>query len=615
MDARRRGAPWSAALTTLLVISWLLAFAQPARATGTDYGAGAGDIDYAETGVWGCYNTVTNAGCGGTAGFSDGVAGTLMYDASCPSNCTTRSIGYKVYNGHQYIPAGTVLTNVELTFYTGGTPLAGTFEIQCLTNGVLTPATGSLTYAGTVTAALTTPCTIGTGGPSSDSGIVMTELTNTNAGGTSGLGIIEFKIYGAATVGIEQYCYDMAVGHPAFAWTGSCKFRQAFEGTIVFTASPAGSFKVGATGNAQYNPSVSFTPTGGFGPGSGGAFTAGIDFEQDCYPLCQSDTITMTITDTTNGQSASYDFLRADDGLLQDPTYLPIFTSYSGCYNASTNQCGHSSASGTTDIEWAWTCNLPSGTIKVVGVDQAPDCTGSDSTVQIGPLNAATAGFTVTRYSVNAPGQAAGSYHAYGLTTSTTQNRIWIIELANPRGTTRGSVTLDFTSGGNTDTYTKPTADNGETCAGLDFGCALRNFFYVSGNALVDLVSDVVDDLRDLALTRQPFNWIVRAFDGVSAQLGRAAAAVTTTSTCTGYVMVLPTSPPVHYNTPAATFTVQTWPTSVPAPSFAVLKCADLEPWGGTTWYQNIRAAMDPAIYLGWGLAQLKTLRRGPVAA
>lgn len=611
MDGHRRGAPWSAALSALLVISFLLSLTQPASATTTDWAATANG---------GSINSSDFTNPGNTIDSNSSTAGTY---ATYGSFCNAYGDAFAPYNRVSLVSSKHIVqVHVKVTYPcvgSGGTNASGV-EIACGSGG-----TAWVKKFLASSASQDEDLDLSTGGTGYAGGCVgaLLSVRYWSGGNGANLAIYDFRAYDAAQatpVSINQYCYDMQVGHPAFAWTGSCKFRQAFDGTITFTASSsAGSFKVRATGNGQYNPSVTITPIGGFGPGTGGAFTAGIDFEQDCYPLCQSATITMDVIDTTHNQTATYAFQRSSDGLVMDPTYVPVFTSYSGCYNVTTNQCGNSSAAGTTDIFWTWNCNLPSGTIKVMGVDQAPNCSGSDASVQIGPLNAATAGFTVTRYSVGT--QAVGAYSALGLTTSTTQNRIWIIQLANPAGTTRGSVTLDFTSGGNTDTYTKPTSggtigsDGGETCAGLDFGCALRNFFNVGRRAVIDLVSGAVNELRDLALTRQPFNWIVRAFDGVSAQLGRAAAAVTTTSTCTGYVMVLPTSPPVHYNTPAATFTVQTWPTSVPAPSFAVLKCADLEPWGGTTWYQNIRAAMDPAIYLGWGLAQLRTLRRGPVAA
>lgn len=174
--------------------------------------------------------------------------------------------------------------------------------------------------------------------------------------------------------------------------------------------------------------------------------------------------------------------------------------------------------------------------------------------------------------------------------------------------------------------------DGAELCGAVDPACAVRNVgrevrglperiasaigavFSAGGEAAGEAATSAVSQLRGLALSKQPFNFIARASTGMGAQIGALAAEVSGTTTCPGLVIEMPDLPDTTYTDWTGSHTVaHPWPS--PRPSWAILRCADFEPIVASTWYQAVRAAMDPALFLFYAYAKLRQLTPRPQVA
>jgi hypothetical protein len=171
-------------------------------------------------------------------------------------------------------------------------------------------------------------------------------------------------------------------------------------------------------------------------------------------------------------------------------------------------------------------------------------------------------------------------------------------------------IAVDVGTGGVTTIRRDPVVAIAPCPGGFDgFTCQVKIALGDIFGAAEDVWSSKMRDVHDAAMTKLPFAYIILAYDGVSSQVTRASAAVVTSSTCAGFTMTLPSMPPSYYTGFAGPTSAPGWPSAVPMPSFAVLRCADLEPWGGTTWWQGIRTAMGASVYLLFAWTWFKRLQ------
>jgi hypothetical protein len=416
--------------------------------------------------------------------------------------------------------------------------------------------------------------------------------------------VYEFEAYtdeAVTTVPISTYMFNMRVDHPQFQWTASFSWKIGWHGSfVVATSSSAGSYYTADSGGTTLTSShtyTSYTATAG---------TVYLPyFHQDCFPLCQSDEFTVIVNDTDRSQTATYTFTRSSDGPVSDPIEIPQFTAWAACYNVAANDCDadfdpshtHSSGAGTTDITYAFL--------------------GSNANVQVGPRSNLNA-FTFQTVRSTQMDQTAGTYTYWGLTTSTSQNRDWLFGATNDKGSDYANAVLNFTTGGVTAGGTSSVIGGGQSssdCGDIDPLCALRQVFNIAAGAVSDLITNddgtgALDRLHDLALSKQPFNFIVRAYDGISGQIGRAVAAVTSTTDCPGITFSLSSTV-----LPSTINGYTVWPSGMTRPEFTILRCADFEDLVGSSWYQTVRTVLDPAIYLLWGYSQLRRLQPQTVVA
>jgi hypothetical protein len=414
-----------------------------------------------------------------------------------------------------------------------------------------------------------------------------------NVGSTSGrgFGLYEVEVYqgGPTEVGIEFYMFNMRVDHPNFRWQAGWGWSVTWHGSLVIGTSPSGTFYTAGSGNTAWTTSNAFTE---FEAIQHNEFQPYV--WQDCFPLCQSDEITVIINDTDRNQTASYTFLRSDDGPVQVPTRVPFFTAWAGCFNVAANDCDADFDPGHTYTSGAGTMDLSYTFI------------GSASNIQAGPRSRTNPTmFATVQYAVS--NQDEGSYTSYGVSVNTSQSNAWMLCASNQVNSTCVDITLNFTTGGKTSGGSSTPIGGGNgtqsSCGTLDPLCGLRQLFDIGANFLLETMEDGVGSLREAILSKQPFNFMVRAADGIGVQLAAASAAVTATDDCPGFTITIPWS---------GIMPDAIRPSGLTDIEFDILKCADFEPIVGTKWYQAIRNAMDPALYLLFAWKQIQRFRPRP---
>jgi len=406
------------------------------------------------------------------------------------------------------------------------------------------------------------------------------------------LRLYSYEVYGTsqtAPTTFTDYVYGLRLLHPPFqrviswfwakTWTGAWSISSANDGELVS------------------HP----------GPGSGGTQDGTESFTIQCPVVCTHDTYTVHVQ-PNGGTDGTYDIDSDLNGYAIAPTSAAIISYVEGCYNLTASQCAAPLA-GAVDVagvRFTLTTAIAgrdaTGTVSFGRWDRTQDgCVFVGSYVTTAPL---ASGATYTQL-ISAWDQGGGFFDADG-------KQLWLVRWNSSRDgyhETCKTLAVDVTTGGGVSVRSTPVATT-TPCEGLEgLACAVREALAVAEDALIDRTTDAVEGLRSAALQKQPFNFIVRGYDGVSAQLTRALAAVTTTSTCAGYTMVLPSMPPAYYTGFAGATSAPAWPTSVPQPSFTVLRCADFEPLGGTSWWQTIRGAMGTATYLLYAYSQLRRLQ------
>lgn len=319
-----------------------------------------------------------------------------------------------------------------------------------------------------------------------------------------------------------------------------------------------------------------------------------------CPVVCGHDVYTITINDTTNNRVATYEIDSDESGELIPDSTAPVITSFTGCYNASTDQCVGiradlytAQAAGTLQITYSFTGDPANVTI------------GQDD-VTLGLWYMDGGGDTVDA-------QVEGWYRVTDTTVNEAASPTFNIYLENFAAEYAwAQVTVNFGAGGHVE-IPPPTEEPNEDENGIrncgsqsfDLGliaCRLGQLIDVLGGVARRVMDDIwgpsVGAVRAAALEKLPFAYIVLAVDGASSQLERLNDEVENSDDCDGITLPVP----LYYGMSPTTPT----PTTLP---ITVLTCAQLEPFMGTEWYQAIRTALDPALWLLFGWSQFKALQ------
>lgn len=392
------------------------------------------------------------------------------------------------------------------------------------------------------------------------------------------------EVVGPTVVPITDYLYDLEIRHPPFERIISWSWRDDACG---------GSWSIVDQDNDVFGGD--FLNCAGEFVGDHESFTI------QCPVVCLDDIYTITINDTGRNRIASYEISSTSNGQLLPDILAPVIQTFWACYNATTDQCVALSstlwtaqAAGTLQVNYTWFGSPADATI------------GHDDPTQ-GLFYMAGTPSTLTA-------QAQGNYRRTFTAVDETLSPVIVLYLENEVGQYAWlSARVDFGSGGQVEVQPgDPAPDTGviRDCNQGAFdlsliACRLGQLLDVFGGFVGAVASDVwsplVAAVRAAALEKLPFAYVVMASDGVGAQLAEVAAEIESSDDCSGVTLNVP----LYYGTSPLTPD----PTNMPV---VILRCEDLEPFMGTTWYQAIRTAIDPALWLLFAWGQFKSLQPKP---
>lgn len=393
------------------------------------------------------------------------------------------------------------------------------------------------------------------------------------------------------TATATDYIYNLVASHPPFARHYTWNWVRTYTGTWYVT-NGAGTHLPCTIGCQQYLGDSLEAYSLNAGGQSG--------LEVGCLVICGHDTYTIYITETGVG-TTTYAIDSDLDGTLIGTPQDAHITAAQACYQKTASSCA-----SKPGFSWASISSTAGQAFVNYTFTGASTYTYTVAVGQSGQPPFGTVGRTPGSYTLFLPVSTSLPAQLY-LTVTGAGGRYVVADMV-----------LDFS----TDSVSAPVTEQPDqgvatpppVCDAIAVVCNLQQLFAAPGAALNALALSTVQSIRATMLTRQPFNFIVRAYDGVSGQLALASAAVTTTSTCTGLVLTVPIGATGTWRPNPYGWALPTQPPATSMP-VTVADCASLEPVGGTSWYQAIRAAEDPAIYLLFAYSQLRRLQPRPVLA
>lgn len=405
------------------------------------------------------------------------------------------------------------------------------------------------------------------------------EMTAMNTNQWLTVASIEVRAEGLAATeaDIEDYVFNLRMSHPAFARQITWQWRKTYTGTWQVT-------------DVEDEVLASGTMPGNEFPGATEVVII------SCQPVCGEDTYTLYVDDTGDNLFAAYEIDGDADGVLIDNVLPPDILWAQACYNATLDQCAAplNGAAGKVVIQYEWTGSesAVAGFCKT-GPGNPPPCTGTTSS-----SSSQTEGTHAVTFTITVGGQWKVRVED---TTTASDYALFMVDYSNP-----GTVT----------TYTPPPVLE-EDCDSSDNICYLRGLLVGLLGALGDIGADVFtgayDTLTGALMAKQPFAFIFGSIGAAGSQISRAQASVVSSDDCAGVAFTMPSLPPIAYHAFGADKTANpqyyafngTVPTATPF-AFSALRCEDLEPWGGTDWWQGMRAVMGPALVLGYFVSLLR---------
>lgn len=396
---------------------------------------------------------------------------------------------------------------------------------------------------------------------------------------TAGFRVYSFELEagGPSEVSMEDYVYNLRITHPPFSRELWWEWRKVYTGTWQVTDSED---EILASGDMPGNEFI----------GSSEHVVI------QCAPICGDDTYTLYVDDTGDNVYASYEIDGDADGTLIDDVLPPDILWATACYNATLDQCAAplNGAAGKVVIQYAWTGSESAiASFCKTGTGTPPPCTGTVS---------------------SSSSQTEGTH---AVTFTITVGGLWKIRVDDVTTAYDTALfTINYSTPGTVTSYVPPPSDE-EDCDSSDNLCYLRGILVGILGALGTFGSEVLtgayDTITTALLAKQPFAFIFGSIGAAGSQIVRAQAAVESSDDCSGVDFTMPTLPPVQYHAFGADRTANpqyyAYNGTVPSPTpfvFSALRCADLEPWGGTDWWQGMRAVMGPALVLGYFVQLLR---------
>jgi hypothetical protein len=387
---------------------------------------------------------------------------------------------------------------------------------------------------------------------------------------------------GPSEVDITEYIYNLRIDHPAF------------ERVITWDWADdecVGSWAITNVANEELDGE----------PGPAGNCAGEFIGERariviSCPIVCGPDTYTIFIDDLGRNQTATYAIDGEASGQLIANSRAPVIEVYNACYNATTNQCSTlrpdlytAQVAGKLEHNYRWRGD--DSTVIVARRDETRD-----------PPN-----YVVSSASVNT-GEVEGQHARVQTITVTNQSSSYVLYIENGVGEyDYAIVTVNYGTGGHVQVDPEDEPDEGDVrdCNGpFDLAlvaCRLGQLLDIAGATFDASWTTTTTAIHDAAAAKLPFAYVVLAVDGMSEHLAAAAAEVENTDECAGVTLQVP----LYYGSSPSDPT----PSNLPV---TVLTCEQLEPFMGTSWYQAIRIAMDPALWILFGWAQVKSLQPKP---
>lgn len=267
----------------------------------------------------------------------------------------------------------------------------------------------------------------------------------------AGFRVYTFELLGdvVTSVPITDYVYNFRYTHPPFARQITWDWRKVFEGSWVITDS---------------DDTILFEGTRSIN-GLVGDHVFPLVIQ--CPIICGADTYTLSITDTTNSQSAGFSWSSDADGVLLPNLRAPDVLWGAACYNSTLNECASplDGAAGKVVIQYEWTGD-GDGVVAFcpVAASGPPDCAAGTwfSTTQTEGVHAVT--FTIT------------------------QGGNWLVRVTDEIGRSDYVVlAIDYTTPGVVTYYVPPPAVEAD-CESSDNLCFLRNIPGAVASAMFDLL-------------------------------------------------------------------------------------------------------------------------------
>jgi hypothetical protein len=582
---RARGGAWVVALLCAIYVASSVAFlGSPARAD-DDLALDFPSADYiSNSGPILCYRISQNDG--GVAPYncmSDASSNTLSYvgaNGSCNSNCNFAYLGYPAkINGHDTQLRGVIVHQIRAHF---GMDNNGQYAVDCIEDGNWFTVEGPTNYPA--------------GGNNADTGVITLDTdcdlsgegagirVRNYSGAHSSYGLRSLEIYGAPAPDALDDCFDYIEGLEHGTTFGG--WHTFFWRFLVDPTSIEYTFKR-ANGDAMTTGPAAGGPPNYYGEADDLVIGDAVDNEQAPWLF--------SITDTARNVECSVSIGDDELGTLIPLLASPVLSGVSGCYSYTGAICpgDYTGATETVVIKYTLGGGRASVTMGPAGIGPCAEDRTPYGPVSLDP----------------------GSYASTALQADPdVDSNVWYVVASNAKGVDCAQVDFAYTPGDPdggagvpVQTPDPASGPGSETCGLVDVLCGLRNLFAIAAGAVVTVIGDALAALRAIAMTKQPFNYIVRAGDGVSAQLARAVESVTSTDDCEGLALVVPWDAwlPEEWRPTGSLGNVISAGSGF---TWTILKCEDFEPIVSTSWYQAIRTAMDPALYLLFGSLQLKRL-------
>lgn len=381
----------------------------------------------------------------------------------------------------------------------------------------------------------------------------------------------------------EEYVYDLRLDHPPFARVITWAWLKTWQGTWSVEDSDE-TLLDGGIGTHTEHTRESTTI--------------------QCFPVCGADTYRIDIHEDGH-EAVYYEISSSVNGQVILDAGHAFIAFIEGCYNVTLNGCDDATYDAAADALSVSFTLVPEGG----SVD--PD-RHYDGTVTIGRWDRASGadcgfvGSTVTTavlgLGAHAP-QVITSWDETGGYFDASGNQLVLLVWTSVVDDTSSCATVGIPmTGGDVGSVNPPVPGTGPAynapCADLAscIGREVRNAFESVLGSARDVWSDAIDVAHDAMLEKLPFAYVVLAFDGIGEQLSRASAEVEASDDCEG----------VTLNVPLGISGISPTATTMP---MVVLTCEQLEPFMGTDWYQAVRTAMDPALWLLYAWSQVRALQ------